>query len=72
MPHVAEELFDVRKIDRMIHEGLVTREQYEKYLADLEDCAADADESSIRMTGHDRGGRAQTLGEEQRHEDEEG
>lgn len=72
MPHVTEELFDVRKIDRLIHEGVVTREQYEKHLASLEDCAADAEESSIRMTGHDRGGRTTTLGEEQRHEEEEG
>lgn len=72
MPKVQEDYFDVRKVERSIADGHVTREQYDAYLASLEDCAEDAEESSVRMIGHDRGGRTSTLGEEHPHEEEEG
>lgn len=58
--HPPDETFDVRKIERLIAEAKVTRDEYAAYLATLEDCAADAEESSVRFTAHDRGGRRGT------------
>lgn len=73
MPNVSEELYDVRKIDRLIAEGIVTREQYDAYLASLEDCAADADESNLRFTVHDRGHRGGIgVDLDHRHDEDEG
>jgi hypothetical protein len=44
-----ERLFDARVVERNITAGLVTREEYEKYLAGLEDCASRADSAHARM-----------------------
>ena len=38
-----EVLFDVRLVERHIRQGLTTREDYEKYVAQLNDDAAEAD-----------------------------
>lgn len=52
--------FDVRTIERYLKDGTVTQEQYQKYLASLEDCDGESaserqwDTSSIRMQAHRR------------------
>jgi hypothetical protein len=38
-----EVLFDARLVERHIRQGLVTREQYEGYLAQLNDVESEAD-----------------------------
>jgi len=38
-----EVLFDVRLVERHIRQGLTTREDYEKYVAQLSDDASEAD-----------------------------
>jgi len=35
----AEHLYDVRTIERNIHRKLLSREDYQRYLESLEDCA---------------------------------
>lgn len=49
MSQVDETLFDVRYVERFISEGRVTREQYDAWLATVEDCAKLGEESSVRM-----------------------
>ncbi len=49
MSQVDETLFDVRHVERFIAEGRITRKQYDDYLAGLEDCAKNTDESNVRM-----------------------
>lgn len=50
-----ESLFDIRKVERFIAEGRITREQYQAYVDSLEDCSADADTSTVRfVAGHGR------------------
>ncbi len=44
-----EALFDNRIVDRNIHRELITREDYEKYLESLEDCADLAEETETKM-----------------------
>lgn len=38
-----EVVFDVRLIERHLRQGLITREEYEKHLAQLSDAEAEAD-----------------------------
>ena len=38
MSQIDERLFDLRVVERNIKRGKVTREQYEAWLASLEDC----------------------------------
>lgn len=35
-----EKLFDLRVVERNIHKGLITREEYEAYLSSLDDASA--------------------------------
>jgi hypothetical protein len=42
--------YDVRTIERHIRVGLVSRKDYDKYLGTIEDSAAHAVESDVRMT----------------------
>ncbi|MSP56450.1 MAG: hypothetical protein EXR69_12740 [Myxococcales bacterium] len=49
MSQVDETLFDVRYVERFIAEGRVTREQYDAWLATVEDCAKQGEESAVRM-----------------------
>lgn len=69
-PDFDESLFDVRKVDRFIAEGRITREQYQAWLASLEDCAADAETSSIRFVSGQ--GRTSYQGGELHQEEDEG
>lgn len=47
--HAGDARFDTRVIERFLAEGRVTREEYEAFLATLEDCEADADVSSVKF-----------------------
>lgn len=66
---IPPEMFDLRHIDRFLEEGRVTQQQYDAWLAGLEDSAAEADESSVRMIRSDSSGRAVGSGH---HEEDEG
>ncbi len=45
-------LMDVRTVERNIKAGKVSKEEYAKYIADLEDCADLAEESETQMVLH--------------------
>ena len=45
-------LMDVRTVQRNIKAGKVSKEDYEKYLESLEDCADFAEESETQMVLH--------------------
>ncbi len=49
-----EDIFDVRKRERFLQEGLLTQEQVDAYLSTLEDCSADVDTSNVQMISHTR------------------
>ncbi len=49
MSQVDESMFDVRHVERFIAEGRITQKQYDDYLAALEDCTKNAEESGVRM-----------------------
>ena len=70
MPKIPEEMFDVRKLDRFVAEGILSRADVDAHLESLEDCAADADQSSVLMIGHARH-RGDGSGDGS-HEDDEG
>jgi hypothetical protein len=46
---VGEQLFDVRTVERHVRTGLITKKDYEKFVAGLEDSASFAVESDVRM-----------------------
>lgn len=50
-----EDIFDVRKRERFLQEGLLTQEQVDAYLASLEDCGENAEQSGVQMVSHTRG-----------------
>lgn len=54
-----ERVYDVRVVDRYIAAGVLTREEYEKYLASLPDVSADAVETNAQFvhTGSSSKGR---------------
>jgi hypothetical protein len=64
MAKVQEDLFDVRRIERALAEGKLTPEQVKQELDGLEDCAADAEESSVRMVAYDRSRRVEHGGDQ--------
>ncbi|MFZ5476581.1 MAG: hypothetical protein ACOZNI_07380 [Myxococcota bacterium] len=70
MTKINEDLLDLRRVERAIHEGHLTAEQYQKHLDSLEDCAADAEESNVRMVAYDRSRRVEHGGDGQPEEDE--
>jgi len=45
-------LMDVRTVERNIKAGKVSKEEYAKFLEDLEDCADLADETETQMVLH--------------------
>lgn len=47
-------MYDVRHIERFLAEGKVTREQYEAFLAEIEDCSENLEKSSVRFISTDR------------------
>jgi hypothetical protein len=49
-----EDLFDLRKIERFLTEGKVTREQYDAYVAAQEDCSGNMETSKIAFINNDR------------------
>lgn len=51
MDKVDERLFDARTVERHIAAGRITREQYETWLASLDDEGDDAAWSTTRMSG---------------------
>ena len=65
-----EEIFDVRKRERFLQEGLLKPDQVEAYLDGLEDCADNADYSSVQMISHARG-RVTSAGPEHGPEEDE-
>jgi hypothetical protein len=52
--NLSEDLFDLRKRERFLHEGVLTQEQVDAYLASLEDCADNAEISGVQMVSHGR------------------
>lgn len=62
-------LFDVRNVARYIAEGAVTQEDYQKHLDALEDCAANAEQSSVVMVSHARSRRVERLDSYQEEEE---
>ena len=44
-----DKIFDSRVVERNIKAGVISREDYEKYLSSLEDCADLADETETQM-----------------------
>lgn len=66
-----EDIFDVRKRERFLQEGLLTQEQVDAYLATLEDCAENAEQSAVQMTSH-RTGRVFVSAEDHGPEEDEG
>jgi hypothetical protein len=52
-----EELFDIRVVERNIARGLVTREEYNAWLATLDDSTELSKTSDVRFM-HSGGGRA--------------
>ena len=49
MSNIDESLFDIRVVERNIARGKVTREQYEAYLASLEDVAEQGEEMATQF-----------------------
>jgi hypothetical protein len=47
---IDEHVYDVRTVERHLRAGLISKKDYEKFLAGLEDSAAQAAESDTRMT----------------------
>lgn len=54
MANPSFEVFDVRTLERYLEDGTITRDQYNTFLAGLEDCADNAEQSSIQMQMHRR------------------
>jgi hypothetical protein len=64
MSKLSEEIFDLRTLERYLNDGTLTREQYEEYLAGLEDCASNADTAAAQMVAYRRSRRTETQYEE--------
>jgi hypothetical protein len=47
---IDEHAYDVRTVERHLRSGLLSKKDYDKYLASLDDSAAQAAESEVRMT----------------------
>lgn len=70
MPKLPEEMFDTRKTERYLSEGIITQAQLDEHLAGLEDCSADVDKSHIQMTAHARSRRFEPTEDTSAEEDE--
>ncbi len=53
-----EILFDTRLVERHIRQGLTTREDYQKYVQQLEDAESEADVIDLDTLATSRGGAA--------------
>jgi len=47
---IDEHVYDVRTVERHVRSGLISKKDYEKFLASIEDSAAHASESEVRMS----------------------
>jgi len=47
---IDEHAYDVRTVERHVRSGLISKKDYEKFLSSLEDSAAQAAESDVRMS----------------------
>jgi hypothetical protein len=47
---IDEHAYDVRTVERHLRAGLINKKDYDKFLANVEDSAAHAVESDVRMT----------------------
>jgi len=47
---IDEHVYDVRTVERHVRSGLISKKDYEKFLSGLEDSAAQAAESDVRMS----------------------
>jgi len=47
---IDEHVYDVRTVERHVRSGLISKKDYDKFLSGLEDSAAQATESEVRMT----------------------
>ena len=47
---IDEHVYDVRTVERHVRSGLISKKDYEKFLASIEDSASQAAESDTRMT----------------------
>jgi hypothetical protein len=65
-----EELFDIRKVERLVNDGTLTQDQVDAYLAALPDDADAVEISTVQMVRYDRS-RA-SHGEEGSTEEDEG
>ncbi len=54
MPSVPEAMFDLRVVERHIHEGRVTQAEYDTFLSGLEDSASNVETSSVSLVTHVR------------------
>ncbi len=63
-PALPLELFDLRNLERYFAEGKLSKEQYDSYLAGLEDSSDNADVSSVQMLSHRRVRRMETVSSE--------
>lgn len=70
MSQISEDMFDVRKIERFLSEGLLTQEQVDAWLAGLEDCSANQETSSVQMIAHERARRVHFSDDHRADEDE--
>jgi hypothetical protein len=71
MSQIPEDMFDVRKIERFLHEGLLTQDQVDAWLAGLEDCSANQETSSVQMIAHERASRVHFVDDGHRGEEDE-
>lgn len=63
-PALPLELFDLRNLERYFAEGKLTQEQYDTFLAGLEDSSDLAEVSSVQMLSHRRVRRMETVSSE--------
>ena len=69
---IDEYAYDVRTVERHVRSGLISKKDYDKFLASLEDSAAQAADSEVRMTfdvARRRGGDGRTITTETSEED---
>lgn len=61
-----EQLMDVRVVERNIKAGKISREDYDRYLQELEDCSDRAEPSKVHFVHHVLAGRSERLGRARR------
>ena len=54
MASLSPEIFDIRTLERYLKDGTISQEQYDTFLAGLEDCSDNLEHSNIQMQLHRR------------------